>query len=83
MSALPVLRGSLFVLQAKGLSVDEITRRRGMDGGGGPRLTGQLAQVQLEPQLQEPEVEHPQSPMMTVWLSCLVVDGVWEDLRWF
>lgn len=28
------------------------------------RLTGQLAQVQPEPQLQEPEVEHPQSPAM-------------------
>ncbi|KAG6011863.1 hypothetical protein E4U43_008072, partial [Claviceps pusilla] len=27
-------------------------------------LTGQLAQEQLEPQLQEPEVAHPQSPMM-------------------
>lgn len=28
--------------------------------------TGQLAQVQLEPQLQEPEEEQPQSPMMSV-----------------
>lgn len=27
--------------------------------------TGQLAQVQLEPQLQEPEVAQPQSPMMS------------------
>ena len=31
-------------------------------------LTGQLAQVQVEPQPHEPEVEHPQSPMMKdVW----------------
>lgn len=44
------------------------------------KLTGQLAQVQLEPQLQEPEEEQPQSPMMSVvgskvcWkLLCVIV----------
>jgi hypothetical protein len=41
-------------------------------------LTGQLGQVQLEPQLQVPEVEHPQSPMMNdglmfVWYRCKVL----------
>ena len=31
----------------------------------GRERTGQLSQVQLPPQLQVPEVEHPQSPIVT------------------
>jgi hypothetical protein len=46
-----------------------------------------LAQVQLEPQPQEPEEEHPQSPMMMDLFGWLVgkVDSfvfVWIGVRW-
>lgn len=46
-----------------------LARTTSTGGTSSRRRTGQLAQVQLEPQLQEPEVAQPQSPMMKyMWL---------------
>jgi hypothetical protein len=45
-----------------------------------PQLTGQLAQVQPEPQLHEPEVEHPQSPAMMMMCDGFDVPDVWKKL---
>lgn len=41
------------------------------------RLTGQPEQVQLEPQLQEPEEEQPQSPIMSVVEAVDLCSLVW------
>lgn len=43
-------------------------------------LCGQLAQVQLEPQLQEPDVAHPQSPMVKNGFWFFVVESWFAKL---
>lgn len=70
------LKNSLFVLDWHTLVLGPL--RYAPDQG---ELTGQPAQVQLEPQPQEPEEAHPQPDMMMVVLKVGVEDCVYVCLR--